>query len=70
MLHSDRLYRAACVIAAARELFGGDQAAARRWLVAPQLGLGGRPPISMFATEIEGKAVLDLLGRLEHGAVA
>lgn len=70
MLHSDRLYRAACVIAAARELFGGDQAAARRWLVAPQLGLGGRSPISMFATEIEGKAVLDLLGRLEHGVVA
>ena len=70
MLHSDRLYRVACVIAAASELFGGYQAAARRWLIAPQLGLGGRSPITMFATEIEGKAVLDLLGHLEHAVVA
>lgn len=69
MLHSDRLYRTARVIAAAVELYDGNQTAARRWLFAPQLGLGGRSPVTMCATEIEGKAVLDLLGRLETGVV-
>ncbi|MGL4315977.1 MAG: antitoxin Xre-like helix-turn-helix domain-containing protein [Pseudomonas sp.] len=63
---SDRLYRVARIIAAASELFRGDQVAVKQWLVAPQFGLGGVQPVAMLATEIEGNVVLNLIGRIEH----
>ncbi|EOG6100837.1 TPA: DUF2384 domain-containing protein [Pseudomonas aeruginosa] len=67
---SDRLLRVVRVLAAASELFGGDQVAAKRWLTLSQLGLGGERPIAMLATEIEANAVLHLIGRIEHGVVS
>ncbi|MHC9037670.1 antitoxin Xre/MbcA/ParS toxin-binding domain-containing protein [Cobetia marina] len=33
-------------------------------------GLGGRRPVEMVATTAGAEAVLDLIGRLEHGVFA
>ncbi|MCE7510403.1 MULTISPECIES: antitoxin Xre/MbcA/ParS toxin-binding domain-containing protein [Alloalcanivorax] len=65
----DRLYRFAEVLKAATDLFEGDKARARQWLLNPVRGLGGRCPVEMIATSAEAEAVLNLIGRLEHGVV-
>jgi putative toxin-antitoxin system antitoxin component (TIGR02293 family) len=67
---SDRLYRLAQVFIFVLELFDGDEEAARTWIQRPLRGLGGLKPIDMIATWAETTAVLDLIGRLEHGVVA
>ncbi len=67
---SDRLFRLAAVYKAALDLFEGDTNATRRWLVEPVRGLGNHRPLEMLATSAEAQAVLDLIGRLEHGVVA
>lgn len=64
---SDRLYRFAEVLKAAIDLFEGDREQAVDWLSSPVRGLGERRPVDMLATSAEAKAVLDLIGRLEHG---
>jgi len=64
---SDRLYRFAEVLNATVELFEGDQDQAGVWLLSSLRGLGGRRPVDMIATSAETEAVLDLIGRLEHG---
>lgn len=64
---SDRLYRFARVLEAAVELFEGDKAQAVTWLRQPVKGLGNRRPVEMIGTSVETQAVLDLIGRLEHG---
>ncbi len=64
---SDRLYRFAEVLKAAKDLFEGDMAAAKIWLSKPVRGLSNRRPVDMLATSAETEAVLDLIGRLEHG---
>ncbi|WP_027351047.1 type II RES/Xre toxin-antitoxin system antitoxin [Halotalea alkalilenta] len=66
----DRLYRFAEVLEAATALFEGDKEGARQWLLHPVRGLGGRRPVEMLATSAEVEAVLELIGRLEHGVVA
>lgn len=67
---SDRLYRFAEVLKAATDLFEGDSEHARHWLLHPVRGLGGRRPVDMIATSAETEAVLELIGRLEHGVFA
>ncbi len=67
---SDRLYRFAEVLKAATDLFEGDQHQARKWLLSPVQGLGGARPAEMVATSAGTEAVLDLVGRLEHGVFA
>jgi len=67
---SDRLYRFAEVLKAASDLFEGDMPEATKWLNYPVRGLGGRRPMAMLATSAETEAVLDLIGRLEHGVFA
>lgn len=67
---SDRLYRFAEVLKAAEELFEGNIERASHWLKQPVTGLGGRRPVEMLATSAETEAVLDLIGRLEHGVIA
>lgn len=67
---SDRLIRVARVIGAACDLFEGDRVSANQWLTTPQRGLGGCRPIEMLATGVEVEAVLDLIGRIEHGVVS
>ncbi|MBD1227967.1 type II toxin-antitoxin system Xre/ParS family antitoxin [Xenorhabdus griffiniae] len=64
---SDRLYRFAEVLKAATALFEGDTERACQWLLNPARGLGGRKPVEMIAISAEAEAVLDLIGRLEHG---
>lgn len=66
----DRFYRFTEVLNAANELFEGDTMAASQWLQRPARGLGGKKPIEMLATSAESEAVLDLIGRLEHGVFA
>lgn len=67
---SDRLYRLALVFITACDLFEGDLEATRQWLRRPASGLGGAQPSDMIATSAETAAVLDLIGRLEHGVFA
>ncbi len=67
---SDRLYRFAEVLKAATDLFEGDKERAQQWLLNPVRGLNHRRPVEMIATSAETEAVLDLIGRLEHGVFA
>lgn len=64
---SDKLFRFATVFSAAIDLFEGDMNAAALWLKQPVRGLGEQPPLSMLITSAQTQAVLDLIGRLEHG---
>ncbi|MGI9286851.1 MAG: type II RES/Xre toxin-antitoxin system antitoxin [Pseudomonadales bacterium] len=64
---SDRLFRLAELYKAATDLFEGDQDGARQWLHEPVRGLGGRRPVDMLNTSVEARAVMELIGRLEHG---
>ena len=63
---SDRLYRVARIVALAVEVLE-DQSAALRWLARPQIGLGGRTPLSLLTTEVGRDQVESLLLRIEHG---
>ncbi|WP_260260235.1 type II RES/Xre toxin-antitoxin system antitoxin [Vibrio intestinalis] len=64
---SDRLYRFAEVYRVSLDLFELDAAKARQWLTTSVVGLGNNKPIAMLSTSAETEAVLDLIGRLEHG---
>jgi len=67
---SERILRLGRVFQAALELFDGDEAEAREWLLRPQFGLGGAVPLDFAATEPGAKEVENLMGRIQHGAVA
>src|SRR5258706_218900 len=64
---SERLLRIATVFEKAVDLFEGDLVSARRWLSTPKKALGGETPLSFARTEIGGREVEALIGRLEHG---
>ena len=63
---SDRVVRYAKLLGLALKVFGnlGD---AKRWLNAPQFGLGGAVPLEYAKTEIGAREVENLLGRIEYG---
>jgi putative toxin-antitoxin system antitoxin component (TIGR02293 family) len=63
----DKLYRFTEVLVASTDLFEGDLDSAINWLKSPAKGLGGKHPLEMMSTSAESEAVLDLIGRLEHG---
>lgn len=63
----DRLFRLAELYKAATDLFEGDQDGARQWIQEAVRGLGGRHPVDMLNTSVEARAVMELIGRLEHG---
>lgn len=67
---SDRLLRAARVMARALQLFNGKWAAARRWLETAQPALGGVAPVELAETELGAREVEIALGRIEHGVFA
>jgi len=67
---SERVLRASRIFDAAAELFEGDIAAARNWLLKPQSTLGGESPIDFATTEVGAREVENLIGRLEHGVFA
>lgn len=66
---SGKLVRLARVVERAVEVFE-DEAAALDWLKAPNAALGGASPISLLDTDLGSDAVLDTLGRIEHGVFA
>jgi putative toxin-antitoxin system antitoxin component (TIGR02293 family) len=64
---SERLVRLASLFDKAVDLFEGNRGAARDWLQAPNKALGNQPPLTLAETEIGGREVEDLIGRLEYG---
>ena len=66
---TDRLARVVDVIEAASKAFDSAEAAAK-WLRRPNRNFDQATPLSMLDTHIGAKAVITLLGRLEHGVFA
>ena len=66
---SSKLLRLARVISRASQVFA-DPAAAVNWLKSPNAALSGNAPLSLLDTDIGAEAVLDSLGRIEHGVFA
>ena len=64
---SDRVLRTSRLFARAQDLFDGDQAAARSWLMTPQRALGGAIPLEIAKTEVGAREVERIIGRLEQG---
>ena len=64
---SDRLLRTSRLFARAKDLFEGDQEAARGWLLNPQRALGGAIPLEIAKTEVGAREVENIIGRLEQG---
>ncbi len=63
---SDKVLRFARLLGQAVQLFGGIEDA-RRWLKAPQRGLGGAVPLDYAQTETGAREVENLLGRIDYG---
>jgi putative toxin-antitoxin system antitoxin component (TIGR02293 family) len=63
---SDRLFRVARVVALAIDVLEAE-AGAVSWLKRPQIGLGGRIPLTMLTTDPGRDQVEKLLLRIEHG---
>lgn len=66
---SGKMVRLAQVIERAVEVFE-DEAAALNWLKSPNAALGGTSPLSLLDTELGSAAVVNTLGRIEHGVFA
>jgi putative toxin-antitoxin system antitoxin component (TIGR02293 family) len=67
---SDRLVRAARIVGRALDLYEGDARAARQWLGATQLALGGATPLAFARTGVGAREVENLIGRLEEGVLS
>jgi putative toxin-antitoxin system antitoxin component (TIGR02293 family) len=67
---SDRVFRAAEIMALALEVFGGDAEAAHEWLRSEQFGLAGKVPLEMLKTGLGSQLVQDELKRIQHGFLA
>ena len=67
---SDKVYRLLRIIDAATELFSGNQNNAIAWCRKKARGLGSRAPIEMVKTSAGTEAVLDYIGRIEHGVIS
>jgi putative toxin-antitoxin system antitoxin component (TIGR02293 family) len=63
---SEKIVRLARVAVRAEQVLGSAEEM-RRWLRAPNRGLGNLSPVSMLDTDLGADAVLAVLGRLEHG---
>jgi putative toxin-antitoxin system antitoxin component (TIGR02293 family) len=66
---SERVVRLARVLAEATKVLG-SVVKARSWLRRPNRALGGESPVHMLDTDIGTNAVLEELGRIEHGVFA
>lgn len=67
---SSRVYRIAKVLAAAREYFEEDEAAAQRWLEQPKAALGGSAPLEFSRSPEGSDYVVRLLQRMAHGVIS
>ena len=65
---SDRIFRFARLLGLAVSTME-SLGAARAWLAAPQVGLGGESPLAYAETEVGAREVEDLLGRIEYGVL-
>ncbi|MDO8714468.1 MAG: DUF2384 domain-containing protein [Polynucleobacter sp.] len=66
---SGKLVRLARVVERAVEVFE-DERAALDWLKSPNASLGGTSPLSLLDTDLGSVAVVNTLGRIEHGVFA
>ena len=66
---SDRLIRAARLLADAEDTFGSSEKAGV-WLRRPTQALGGERPLDVLDTEEGAREVETLLGRIAHGIAA
>ena len=64
---SERLLRLSTVFQQAVELFEGDAVAAVKWLTTPRKALHKLSPLTYCRTELGGREIENLIGRLEHG---
>lgn len=64
---SKRLYALIAVVQASCDLFEGDVQAAATFLRSPSRGFNSKSPLEMLLTGGNSSAVIDLIGRLEHG---
>lgn len=65
-----RVYGVIYALDAAISLHDGDLAMAMSWLHCSAKGLGGEQPASILTTAMGVQAVVDLIGRIEHGIVS
>ncbi|WP_327790089.1 antitoxin Xre/MbcA/ParS toxin-binding domain-containing protein [Aeromonas caviae] len=65
-----RLYGVIQALDAAISLHDGDLAMAMTWLHCSTKGLGGEKPADVLATAMGVQAVVELIGRIEHGIVS
>ena len=66
---SAKIYMFTKVMTAAIGLFEGDIDKAKGWLQKPARALGHSCPIELLSTPAGVEAVLDLIGKIEHGIV-
>ena len=66
---SEKLVRLAQVMERAVEVFEDEQSALS-WLKSSNSALGGSSPLSLLDTELGSLAVVNTLGRIEHGVFA
>ncbi len=64
---SDRLVRVARLVGMTYELMRGDAEAARDWLRRGHELIEGESPLERASTEVGGREVEQLIGRLRHG---
>ena len=65
-----RVYSVIQALDAAISLHNDDLAMAMAWLHCPAKGLGGEIPMNILTTPSGVQAVVDLIGRIEHGVIA
>jgi len=66
---SEKVLRALRVIARANAVFGDGEKAAL-WIKSENPALEGETPFALLDTDVGGEAVMDALGRIEHGLIA
>ena len=64
---SKRLYALIAVVQASCDLFEGDVQAAATFLRSSSWAFNSKSPLEMLLTGGNSSAVIDLIGRLEHG---
>jgi putative toxin-antitoxin system antitoxin component (TIGR02293 family) len=67
---SDAFARHSTLFTQAVAVFDGDEQAARQWLEAPQIGLGGAVPLDLAQTTFGYREAEKLLTRIDHGVYA
>ncbi|MGY3960806.1 antitoxin Xre/MbcA/ParS toxin-binding domain-containing protein [Aeromonas popoffii] len=69
LVQGTRVYGVIQALDAAISLHDGDLAMAMSWLHCSAKGLGGEKPTDVLATPMGVQAVVELIGRIEHGIV-